>query len=373
MYRVLWFDDQHQDLNKFKLEAKTRGIELIGFKSKESGLDELSKNPINYSAILFDARFFLCKEDQPGSESLTALKETRNEINKFHNNYKSFILTGQKDINAKESQLREMFDDELYVKGDPESIEKLWIDLTHACENNENFQIRIEHQQLFESIDSFDSISETQILELLKNAYSKDNTKWDFGKLRLRLEAVTKTLKSVNYIPQDLNSLNDQVRFITGRHNRYTLNSSYFDPTLCYSLNYLLQILQDGSHDKEELNLKVNEHIKKFDNPYLYTSALFILSDYIICTAEFLSTKPTSNNWRVSDSYNNPIEGEVKKDEEGFFYCENCSILPDKLINLEISIGQSIIITEYVDNTKGRTKHKYQYFAIKLKPTSKQK
>ena len=62
-YKILWIDDEHEKLSSTKGRAKRNGIQLIPFKSLNSGMEELEKNYPTYDGVLLDAKFFENEKD----------------------------------------------------------------------------------------------------------------------------------------------------------------------------------------------------------------------------------------------------------------------------------------------------------------------
>ena len=52
LYNILWIDDEHETLTGTKGRAKRNGINLIPFKSLNSGMNELERNFPFYDDVL---------------------------------------------------------------------------------------------------------------------------------------------------------------------------------------------------------------------------------------------------------------------------------------------------------------------------------
>ena len=84
-YNILWIDDEHESLTSTKGRAKSNGINLIGFKSLNSGMSELERNLHFYDGILLDAKFYENDDDIAGSEdtdNVHRAKERLLQLNK---------------------------------------------------------------------------------------------------------------------------------------------------------------------------------------------------------------------------------------------------------------------------------------------------
>ena len=59
-YKILWVDDQHDDIEmtQFIVEAEGEGLILEGYASFEQAFEILEKNLKSFDAILLDGMFF---------------------------------------------------------------------------------------------------------------------------------------------------------------------------------------------------------------------------------------------------------------------------------------------------------------------------
>ncbi|WP_127136845.1 hypothetical protein [Flagellimonas oceanensis] len=210
LLKVFWLDDEHDKLNPFKVLAKAKGIELVGYKSTD-GLTELEANYNLYDAVLFDAKFFKNETDVAGSESLSNLPVAIDRLSKIPKIFKPFVLTGQaKFFN---DEVFDAFVPEYYKKGVAEDNERLFRDLKDFALGQVETQIRHEYEEAFEAINLgiLPSRSATLLMDIIKCHKANDFRKKNINNQRGLLELIFKSLNDpIPCIPDEFfNPLQD--------------------------------------------------------------------------------------------------------------------------------------------------------------------
>jgi hypothetical protein len=367
--KVLWFDDEHESLIKLKREANgiPYNIELVGFKSNEAGMKELKLNYHQYQAVLLDARFYI-KENETGNGDIQALMKTKENLDSFQaKRFKYFVLTGQADLTKENSWFDRVFPI-YYDKGDPESLDQLWKDLLKVCEQHDDYQILSEYKSVFNALESLNKIDPKEIIEVIRNYNTSEEKEapHDLGSLRTMLERIIEEYKESGFIPDKVysNGLNACVRFIAGEDYNYKYLEEILSPYMGKLAMHLNNIVNDGSHEKADLKLKVKEHIKTYNTRYTYRSCVNQLFELILFTDAFFKKGIQPGLWTVIDD--SPKEGIVGYDGRNW-YCDQYSIHIKMAEKLNLKIGDRIIITQYRPNTIESLKDKYPLFASNLK------
>jgi len=365
-YKVLWFDDKHESLELIKREALSHNIELVGFKSNQSGMQELTSNYHLYQAVLIDARFYLT-EDETGQGDETALIETQKELDIFPSKkFKYFVLTGQADI--KKNPLFDKMFPTYYDKGDPDSIDELWNQLKQACNNDEDYQIQVEYQSVFNALSSLSRIKHRDIIDIIQNYNTSEHQEApnNLGLLRNILEKIRDHYNDLGYIPDKVynGGLNASIRFIAGKDNNYDLKSEILSPFMGKIAQDLNNIINDGSHEKDDLTLKVQEHIKSCNSRYVYRSCVNQLFELIIFSDYFIRSGVEPGLWN-SKSEDSKFEGTVGKDGNTWF-CDKYSIHHKMIEKKSLKVGDKVRILQYRESTIQGLKEKYPLFASNL-------
>ena len=109
-YNILWIDDEHETLMGTKGRAKRNGINLIPFKSLNSGMDELEKNYPFYDGVIFDAKFFENEDDIKGTEDTYNVHRAKERLLQIKKKFEVFI-SGEEINFAIENMAKQIEDD----------------------------------------------------------------------------------------------------------------------------------------------------------------------------------------------------------------------------------------------------------------------
>ena len=127
--RVLWIDDEYELMEPFKNLALLNNIQLVGFKSLTSGVEELEKNYASYDTVILDAIILENENDPEGSEHISHIFRAQERILRLSRKKKfdMFVLTGQPE--AYNSSVFNMAFSKVYTKGNEKDIERLFEDI----------------------------------------------------------------------------------------------------------------------------------------------------------------------------------------------------------------------------------------------------
>lgn len=168
MYNILWIDDEHQGMSGFKGDAKYNGINLVPFKSLNSGMEELERNYLLYDGVLLDAKFFENEDDTKGSEDTDFVHRAKERLLQIKKKFQVFVLTGQAEA-YEDSTFKKAFKN-VYKKGSDSEIDRLFADIIEAASRQEDTQIRHNNKEIFSIFElRYLPIEiEIQVLELFK-------------------------------------------------------------------------------------------------------------------------------------------------------------------------------------------------------------
>ena len=147
-YNILWIDDEHETLTGTKGRAKRNGINLIPFKSLNSGMDELERNYPFYDGVLLDAKFFENEDDVKGTEDTYNVHRAKERLLLLKKKFEVFVLTGQAE--AYEDKTFKKAFTKVYKKGSDEEIDRLFSDIKGAAATQEDTQIRHSYKRVFD-------------------------------------------------------------------------------------------------------------------------------------------------------------------------------------------------------------------------------
>lgn len=291
-YNVLWIDDEHETLTGTKGRAKRNGINLIPFRSLD-GIDELERNYSYYDGVLLDAKFWESEGDVAGSEDTDNVHRAKERILQLPKKFEIFVLTGQAEA-YDDRQFTKAFL-KVYKKADDADIERLFKDIKDAANKQEDTQIRHEYKPVFDGIKSNPNLQKhsNSLIGLLKNI----DTHQDYTSVRKTLESLFKALSEVCIIPPkfvgEQGWINGTSKFISCTHPRYEFHDKDFiHSTISETLSYVLNLVQDASHNEGELKYKIDDYIRVNKSGYLYKSVVFSLLEILVYFCQLIKENP---------------------------------------------------------------------------------
>lgn len=323
MYNILWIDDDHEKMLGFKGRAKMANISLNSFKSKESGMNELRKNYLNYDGVLLDAKFLENDSDLGGSEDTEFVHRTRDEIRDLPKKFEIFVLTGQAEV-FNSSEFKKSFKN-VYAKGSDESIENLFADLKVAADCQQDTQLRHKFPEVFKILDDkyLGNKHSDTLLDIVKSVSNDELTglNEDFNALRKVLESLFDRLAELNILPKDVVGspgwINGSGKFIAGKHPQYDITDpSFIHPMIQESLKNLLYIVQDASHNEGQLRLQCDDFCRRQKTGYLYKSTVYAFFDILVyfrgLMEKNLDAENNGKKWKKIED-NEWVEGYVSE------------------------------------------------------------
>lgn len=205
MYKVLWFEDEHETLEDIKDDFKVQDINLYGFANAENGLEVLLDNPKHYDAVLLDGLFFKSSKDSGSDVS----EEAFGNVAKALLTLKAqgivlpwFIYSGQKSFVKDNNTLVNVFKDESYASGkvfdknnDKDLIE-LCSKIKEAADKQPITRVRQEFSEAFQAFELgiLEKRHEHLLLDILVSYHEGDFRKKNVNVQRDLLEAIWKSL-----------------------------------------------------------------------------------------------------------------------------------------------------------------------------------
>lgn len=386
LYNILWIDDEHESLAGTKGRAKRNGINLIPFKSLNSGISELENNYPFYDGILLDAKFFENEDDVKGSEDTFNVHRAKERLLQLKKKFEVFILTGQAE--AYEDKTFKKAFTKVYKKGSDDEIDRLFVDIKLAAANQEDTQIRFAYKRAFD-VCTEKYIGELAGQDLLNLLKANDNIHIDnhFNAIRKIVEDLFLAFYKFQLLPVEFVkptvALNQSSIFLSGQEQyegtdliykqHKHLEQTHLPKPVVSSLRSILLVTQDGSHRS-----MIDLHVKTINTPFLFKSVLFQLLDVITWFKQYVDSKPKTVNWerietiKIADEPDskNIMEGKViqkenlslkgkdyaffKPDKEGSNVFIPSHLVTSHLLQDEMQI--TVEIEVYNDNRTGETK-----------------
>lgn len=382
LYNILWIDDEHQTLTGTKGRAKRNGINLIPFKSLNSGMDELERNYPFYDGVLLDAKFFENEDDVKGTEDTYNVHRAKERLLQLKKKFEVFVLTGQAE--AYEDKTFKKAFTKVYNKGSDEEIDRLFADIKLAAATQEDTQIRHSYKRVFDVCTEkyIGELAGQDILNLLK-VNEETNIDNHFNAIRKIVEDLFTAFNKFSLLPAEFVTpgvaLNESSKFLAGKRSEVSLftekgyqhlEETHLPPQIAFFLRSILSVTQSGSHRSS-----IDLHVKTIKTPYLLKSVFFQLLDVLAWFKMYVDSSPKTDNWvKVESVAETPeikaelIHGKVinVNPQKGFAFFkpdligDNVFIPPHLVTNHSLIEGMPIKveIEEYTDNRTGEFKNR---------------
>jgi len=387
-YNILWIDDEHETLTGTKGRAKRNGINLIPFKSLNSGMNELERNFPFYDGVLLDAKFFENEDDVKGTEDTYNVHRAKERLLQLKKKFEVFVLTGLAE--AYEDKTFKKAFTKVYKKGSDEEIDRLFSDIKVAAATQEDTQIRHSYKRVFDVCTEkyIGELAGQDILNLLKvnDESGIDN---HFTAIRKVVEDLFIAFNKFNLLPKEFVSpsiaLNQSSIFLAGQeqyestdevYKRYKhLQETHLPKQIAFYLRSILSVTQPAAHRSD-----IDLFVKTIKTPFLLKSVIFQLLDVMVWFKIYVDTNPKTENWERMDSTNsiaepvlyNLVKGKViEKDslarrgkDFAFFKPETLGdniLIPSHLVSshaLQDEMKIQVEIEEYTDNRTNELKNR---------------
>jgi hypothetical protein len=385
-YNILWIDDEHETLSGTKGRAKRNGIQLIPFKSLNSGMEELEKNYPFYDGVLLDAKFFQNEDDEKGSEGTYNVHRAKERLLQLKKKFKIFILTGQAEA-YENTAFKDSFTN-VYKKGSDVEIDRLFLDIKEAASSQVDTQIRHKYKRVFDvcSEKYIGEIAGQDLLGLLKDI-DEDNLEIYFNTLRKVVEDIFIAFNKFDLLPTDFITpsvfLNESSRFLAGKGTDGTIytekgyqhsEGTHLPKQIVNYLRSILSVVQPGSHRSE-----VDLFVKKIKTPFLLQSVLFQVLDLIVWFKIHIDSNPKSRNWvKVNETLpknsTELIHGTVinLNSQKGFAFFKPDAISDNIYISSQLVNNHSLVngmplkveVEEYIDNRTSEIKKRVKHIEL---------
>lgn len=216
-YKVIWFDDQHEEFQPIKDEALIEDIQLIGYSNAKEGIPELKNNYQDYDAVILDGLFFKTEEQSGTDIDQTAFGEVAKLLNELKAQNKIlpwFIFSGQKSFLKDKNDLVEVLRDtsfangKIFDKNKDEDFIELLSEIKKASDSNPERKIKVANQEIFSIFDEgiLPIEVETQLLSIFQNLVpaNKAEVKALLTNIRSIQESIFIKLESVGVLPRGL-------------------------------------------------------------------------------------------------------------------------------------------------------------------------
>ena len=306
VYNVIWADDECDTLSKDFAIRKLfddNDIEVLKYVPTSEALkDALESFKDKVDAVIVDGNFTKTDVEYVDPSDISGLIHTISFIELFNvkRDIPFFLYTARKIMLqeiCKNGELEYFTKTErLIQKGELDKLIgriKKDVDHIHSIE----FMVKKKYQALIDIAKEADEQCAENLHQfLLDEARDKsfDRSVDLFGKLREILEVVQDLCKANQIVPQAVSSLNEFKYFwaldfkthdwrglADKRGTFYVPKDDVMPKAMATNLGNLIDVLQDGSHKRQDLNLHVSEYVTKAQTPFLFRACLYLVMDVL--------------------------------------------------------------------------------------------
>ena len=304
-------------------------INIIARANTGTKLREAMKKHIGVvDAVIVDANFDANEIVVDDEKIISGLRRAF-DLNRTYNEDERrgipfFLYTGRtKDIlyqacdSDDRKSLKEMFEDtgRWIDKGKIEiSLDRLFSKIKEDVDavNTIDFQLRRRFSDEFNAAELIED-GQIWLLDSLRFEYDAkveyNDVKQYFNSARGIWEQITNGLKEHKIIPQ-ISTINGVLTYLGCKEvDYYRPIKSIMHPTLWKSLDYFLDITQDGSHKSKDLTYKVIDYVRTSGNVNLHRSITYIVMDLLLWYRKLMENPPQEQLWETLFK----DEGEIKE------------------------------------------------------------
>ena len=373
-YRVIWADDEIDALLDENGKALISQLHVEVVKCYNAAMleEKLRNTSHRIDAVIVDANF-TAKDYTPDEKDVSGLRRATRLIGEYRH-LPFYLYTQRVNLSdlVDEDELSYFKDNNaILFKGDELTplLDRIKSDVDKI--NSAEFQIDNQYKDELNYFQIFDKQCHAKSYNLIRELLiqSREGTINDkesyFNRFRTEiLDNMNVLAARIGIVPKQL-SLNDFSRFICSKADKYNLKEEVLPKALHMLMEYVVRMVQDGSHKGPDLQYEVNQYVSENKETLIIQSLLFaiieVVSWFIPYLEKHTDKQQNMTNWQIQDNTgaSNSEEGVIERDEKGYYHIgTKYSVL---LKNIAL-VGKKVKITNYKQNTNSSTKEYYRFF-----------
>jgi len=293
VYSVIWADDECITLEKDKSIRQlldVKHIEVLAYvQTSEELKDKIETYKDRVDAIIIDGNFSKSHVAYLEPKDISGLIHTVSFIELFNNkrDIPFFLYTARKVMLQELCNNGEIDyfknNNRLIQKGD---IELLANQIVHDVDHihSVEFMVKKKYKCLLDIAQKVSPQCESDLHQFLLDE-ERDN-KYDkaidlFTSLRKVVEQIMDNSRDNDIIPEQITTLNNYKRYWNDKQNGVKPKQGIMPLTINKTLWNLIDIIQDGSHSTQQLNIHVSEYVQETKRPFIFRACLFQVMDLL--------------------------------------------------------------------------------------------
>lgn len=320
-YKIIWADDEIDALLDFRREdLLDEGIEALEARTAKE-LETLLHDNKDIDAVILDANFSASSSTVKSERETTGLEYAsflyRSTLKKA---IPFFLYSKRSEELLKreyEDRANDLLDDfprhkRWFVKGSEKEFKSMVAELKKAVtENNDpSAVIRRRYEKELAAASAVDKLKHDEsqsVYELISEFLMRDHEGTlaecvePFVGARRTVEKVFSLCENYGLMPPISSQLNGiPSYFMNGKYEdkeakkNYEVigNNNLMEKPVASALFYIMRIIQDGSHSKGCLQLRVDDYFKNTKDVYLLKSVYYVLIDILLWFARTIVEHP---------------------------------------------------------------------------------
>lgn len=300
IYRIIWADDEIDallDENSKALLSKQH-VDVVKCNNAAMLEEKLKNVSHRIDAVIVDANF-TARDFTPSNETIVSgLRKAMMLIGEYR--HLPFYLYTQR-INLSdlvdEDELSYFKDNNaIFFKGNGllPLLDRIKNDVDKI--NSAEFQIDNQYKKELEYFQIFDKLCDAKSYNLIRELLIQSRegsltaTERYFNQFRSEiLENMNAVAAHFGIVPEGL-TLNDFSRFICSNAEKYKLNEDVLPKALHMLMQYVVRMVQDGSHKRANLQYEVHQFVSENKDTFIIQSLLWAIIELMSWFVPYLAT-----------------------------------------------------------------------------------
>ncbi|MBR6840909.1 MAG: hypothetical protein IKM77_01215 [Prevotella sp.] len=316
-YQIIWADDEIDALldEYGKALVSRQHVDVIKC-NNAAMLEEKLKN-VNHrtDAVIVDANFTARKYIPSIEEDVSGLRRAM-QLRELYKHIPFYLYTQRLNLSdlVDEDELSYFIDNNaIFFKRDDGSLLALLDRIKNDVDkiNSAEFQIDNQYKNELYYFQIFDKQCNAKSHDLIRELLIQNRdgsltcTERYFNQFRSEiLENMNAVAAHFGIVPEGL-TLNDYSRFICSNAEKYKLNEDVLPKALHMLMQYVVRMVQDGSHKRANLQYEVHQFVSENKDTLIIQSLLFAIIELISWFIPYLAmhTNKQQNlaNWQQKD------------------------------------------------------------------------
>ncbi len=376
LYQIIWADDEIDALldETSKALLSKQHVDVVKCNNAAMLEDKLKNVHHRIDAVIVDANF-TARDFTPSDETIVSGLRKAMLLREGYKHIPFYLYTQRVNLSdlVDEENLGYFKDnDSIFFKtnGLLPLLDRIKKDVNKI--NSAEFQIDNQFKKELFCCKTFDKHcngdSYNIIRSLLIRSQEDDlqNSEKHLNEFRTLLENMNTVAANLGIVPEKL-SLNEFSKFLC-RHkdSKFIVTDDILPKALHEILFYVIRLVQDGSHDRPDLQYGIRRYIHDTHDVLIIRSILFAVIEIITWFTRYVEEHPDKEEnlkrWRikVENTRDDEPEGIIEQDEKGYCHIDNKYSV--RIRNRDL-IGKKVKILNYKENTSNSTKKYYPLFA----------